>query len=262
MSKKTLYETDHYFNNIERLVQIVNTLRVACPWDRAQTFESLLPQSREELFEFQDAVLNKDWENVKEELGDLLLHIMFYSKLGQEMEVFNFNDVIEEVANKLVRRHPHIYEYKNEELKEEEVKKKWEHLKKKEGKKSILSGVPHSIPALEKAYIIQNKAQHVGFEFDNMNQVMDKCEEEWQEVIEALSGGTIDKVEEELGDLLFSVVNLIRYKGLDPNRCLELTNQKFIQRFQYVESKVNASKKNWEDYDLERLDEFWKEAKK
>lgn len=256
-----LYSSEYYFNNIERLVQIVETLRVECPWDRAQTFESLLPQSREELFEFQDAVLNKDWENVKEELGDLLLHILFYSKLGQEMDAFSLNDVIEEVANKLVRRHPHIYEYQAGALEEQEVKKRWEALKKKEGKKSILSGVPSSTPALEKAFIIQNKVKHVGFEFEHVQQVLDKCTEEWGEVNEALTQGTEQDVEEELGDLLFSVVNLIRFKGLDPHRCLEKTNQKFIHRFQYVEDRVNESKKEWAEFSLEELDEFWNAAK-
>lgn len=262
MSRKKLYQPGNYAQTIERLATIVEELRVSCPWDRKQTFESLLPQSKEELYELQDAVLLKDWQNVKEELGDLLLHILFYSKLAQEIDAFDFGEVVEGVANKLVRRHPHVYEFSEEISNPEEVKKRWETIKKKEGKKSILSGVPASTPAMEKAYIIQNKVKHVGFEFDHLAQVVDKCKEELAEVEEALSLNDEQKVEEELGDLLFSVVNLIRYKNLDPQRCLEQTNQKFQKRFQFIEQHVQASGKEWENFNLEELDAIWKEAKK
>lgn len=257
-----LYNPENYAQTIERLATIVEELRVSCPWDRKQTFETLLPQSKEELYELQDAILLKDWQNAKEELGDLLLHILFYSKLAQEIEAFDFGDVVEEVANKLVRRHPHVYEFSEEITDPDEVKKRWETIKKQEGKKSILSGVPTSTPAMEKAYIIQNKVKHVGFEFDYLEQVVDKCKEELAEVEEALDLQDEDKIEEELGDLLFSVVNLIRYKNLDPERCLEKTNQKFQKRFQFIEQHVHHSGKNWEDFDLAALDAIWKEAKK
>lgn len=258
----SLYQPKAYHQQIERLASIVETLRVACPWDREQTFESLLPQSKEELYELQDAVINKDWQNLKEELGDLLLHILFYSKMAQEIEEFAFADVIEGVANKLVSRHPHVYGFANDDINADGVKQQWEAIKKKEGKKSILSGVPVSTPALEKAYIIQNKVKHVGFEFDTLQQVVDKCKEEWSEVEEAIEQGDDEALEEELGDLLFSIVNLIRYKGLEPDRCLEKTNQKFQKRFQFVEKKVDESGHQFQDFDLEALDAFWDEAKK
>lgn len=260
--KTALYKPKNYAQTISRLATIVETLRVECPWDRKQTFESLLPQSTEELYELQDAILNKDWENLKEELGDLLLHILFYTQMAKEINAFDLSEVIEGVANKLVRRHPHVYGFKNQELDADGVKKRWEDIKKKEGKKSILSGVPQSTPPLEKAFIIQNKVKHVGFEFDNLEQVKAKCKEEWNEVEEAMLHEDKNHLEEELGDLLFSVINLIRYKELDPARCLERTNQKFIKRFLQVEERVHNSEKEWESFSLEELDTFWKEAKK
>lgn len=258
---KSLYSPDNYAQTIDRLAAIVEELRISCPWDKKQTFESLLPQSTEELFELQDAILEKDWQNVKEELGDLLLHILFYSKMAQEIDAFDLAEVIEGVANKLVRRHPHVYEFSEPITDAEDVKKRWETLKKKEGKKSILSGVPKSTPPLEKAFIIQNKVKHVGFDFDHIDQVLDKCREEWTEMEEALQEDNKDHLEEELGDVLFSVINLIRYTNLDPSRCLDKTNQKFHDRFQFVEEQVHASGKDWEAFDLEALDSFWKKAK-
>lgn len=260
--KTALYNPKNYAQTISRLATIVETLRVKCPWDKKQTFESLLPQSTEELYELQDAIINKDWENLKEELGDLLLHILFYTQMAKEINAFDLGDVIEGVANKLVHRHPHVYDFKNQKLDAEGVKKRWEDIKKKEGKKSILSGLPKSTPPLEKAFIIQNKVKHVGFEFDTLEQVKAKCEEEWKEVEEAMDSNNKDHLEEELGDLLFSVINLIRYKNLDPARCLERTNQKFITRFLQVEEKVQDTAKEWESFSLEELDVFWKEAKK
>lgn len=250
--------------SFERLLTIMDELREQCPWDRKQTMESLRNLTIEETYELADAILDKDLQGVKEELGDIMLHLVFYAKIGDEKGAFDIADVLNGVCDKLVQRHPHIYG----DVKvsgEEEVKKNWEQLKLKEGKKSVLEGVPNSLPALIKALRLQDKSKQVGFEWENRDQVWDKVTEELEELKEATlgDGQTVsqDKIEEEFGDLLFSLVNYARFIKVDPETALERTNKKFKSRFEYIEAKAKAQQRDLKSMTLEEMDALWNEAK-
>jgi XTP/dITP diphosphohydrolase len=246
----------------ERLLIIMDELREKCPWDKKQTLESLRHLTIEETYELADAILDKDMNNIKKELGDILLHIVFYARIASETNSFDIADVIDSLCDKLVHRHPHIYgdvKVKNE----EEVKQNWEQLKLKEGNKSVLSGVPKSLPALVKASRIQEKARAVGFDWEEPNQVWEKVQEEINELkTEIENGATHEKVENEFGDVLFSLINYARFVGVNPEDALERTNKKFIKRFQYLESEANAKGKKLSEMTLSEMDVYWNEAKK
>ncbi len=246
----------------ERLLKIMDELREQCPWDRKQTMESLRYLSIEELYELSDAILEQNDLDIKNELGDLMLHLVFYAKIASETGRFDIADVLNGICEKLISRHPHIYgDVKVAD--EEEVKRNWEKLKLKEGNTSVLGGVPQSLPAIVKAYRIQEKAKGVGFEWETKEDVWKKVEEELQEFHhEVKEGKDKIKIEEELGDVLFSIINYARFIGVNPEDALEKTNKKFIRRFQYIELKANESGKKLEDMTLEEMDYFWNEAKK
>ncbi len=249
-----------YAKSIDRLRKIMDELREQCPWDKKQTILTLRQQTIEETYELADAIADQDWDGIKEELGDLLLHIVFYSKLGAEKELFTFDDVIEGVCNKLVSRHPHIYS--SVKVKdEEEVKQNWEQIKLKEGKKSILGGVPQSLPAIVKALRLQDKTKKVGFEWDDIEQVKEKVEEELNELYEAVDSNDPSKIEDEFGDVLFALVNYARYVKIDPELALERTNKKFISRFQHIEKMAAEQNKALLDMTLEEMDALWNKAK-
>lgn len=244
----------------KRLLDIMDDLREKCPWDRKQTMESLRMLTIEETYELADAILDGDLNGVEEELGDLLLHMVFYAKIGSEKGAFDIASALNRVCEKLIARHPHIYgdlEVKDE----EEVKQNWEKLKLKEGKKGILSGVPKSLPALLKAYRIQDKVKQVGFEWENLEQVWEKVEEEQKELQEAISSGNQERIKEEFGDLMFSLINYSRFLKIDPEASLERTNIKFISRFNYIEEKARAQDRDLEKMSLEEMDALWREAK-
>ncbi|WP_343690482.1 nucleoside triphosphate pyrophosphohydrolase [Chitinophaga sp.] len=245
----------------ERLLSIMDDLREKCPWDRKQTIHTLRQQSIEELYELADAITTSDWTSIKEELGDLLLHIVFYAKIGAEQGQFTITDVINGICEKLISRHPHIYgDVKAED--EEAVKQNWEKLKLKEGKTSVLSGVPQSLPALVKAMRLQSKAKTVGFEWDTTEQVWEKVKEEVQELEEVVATGNPEEIEGEFGDVLFSLVNYSRFLKIDAENALERTNKKFIRRFQYIEKKAAEKGKTLDEMTLGEMDELWNEAKK
>lgn len=250
----------NYSQSIERLRKIMDELREECPWDKKQTIQTLRKQTIEETYELADAITDEDWEGIKEELGDLLLHIVFYSRIGAEKQLFTFDDVIETVCNKLVARHPHIYSSVKV-TSEEDVKQNWEQIKLKEGKKSVLSGVPNSLPALIKAIRLQEKTKQVGFEWDAIDQVKEKVDEEIEELYEAVDRGVQEKVEEEFGDVLFALVNYARFAKIDPELALERTNKKFIRRFKYIEEKAAEQNKALLDMTLEEMDALWNNAK-
>lgn len=250
----------NYAGSLERLRTIMDELRENCPWDKKQTLQTLRPQTIEETYELADAITDNDWKGVKEELGDLLLHIIFYSKIGAEQNQFTLEDVIEGVCNKLVHRHPHIYSSTSVND-EEDVKQNWEKLKLKEGKKSILSGVPNSLPAIIKALRLQDKTKQVGFEWDHIDQVQDKVNEEISELYEAVQEGKQEKIEEEMGDVLFALVNYARFAKVDPEMALDKTNKKFIRRFQHIEDMASAQGKILHDMSLEEMDALWNKAK-
>ena len=252
-------------NSFSRLQEILDELREKCPWDKKQTIHSLRQLTIEETYELADAIAQDDWDGVKEELGDLLLHILFYAKIATEQNKFTIQDVIERNREKLIHRHPHIYgDVKVED--EEEVKRNWENLKLKEGKKSILSGVPRSLAPLVQAMRIQEKAKQVGFEWDNKEQVWEKVEEEANELkteVNAMDAGngSIEKTEEEMGDLLFSIVNYARFLNIDPDQALARTNKKFMKRFQAMEEVVAAEGKQMTDLNLAEMDAIWNTVK-
>lgn len=244
-----------------RLVQIMDELREKCPWDKKQTIETLRQLTIEETYELTDAITDKDWKGIKEELGDILLHIVFYAKIGAEENKFTLEEVINGVCEKLIYRHPHIYgDVKVND--EEDVKRNWEKLKLKEGKKSVLSGVPKSLPSTVKAMRLQEKAKQVGFEWDTKEQVWDKVEEEQQELKEAIASGNRDHMEDELGDVFFSLINYARFLGLDAENALERTNKKFISRFNKMEEEAVSSGKPLQDMTLEEMDAIWNKVKK
>ncbi|MBN8688910.1 MAG: nucleoside triphosphate pyrophosphohydrolase [Chitinophagales bacterium] len=244
-----------------RLVNIMNDLREKCPWDRKQTIQSLRQMTIEETYELADAITENDWPGIREELGDLLLHIVFYAKIGTEQNQFGLTEMIDGICDKLVARHPHIYGdvQVND---EEDVKRNWEKLKLKEGKKSVLSGVPTSLPATVKAMRLQEKAKQVGFEWENKEQVWEKVEEEIGELKEALESGSLDKTEDEFGDLIFSLINYARFLQLDAENALERTNKKFIHRFTSMEQQALQTGKPLSEMSLTEMDAIWNAIKK
>lgn len=245
----------------ERLVNIMNDLREKCPWDKKQTIQTLRQMTLEETYELTDAITDENWKGIKEELGDLLLHIVFYSKIGMEQQQFSIDDVINGICEKLIARHPHIYgdvEVKND----EDVKRNWEKLKMKEGKKSVLSGVPKTLPSLVKAMRLQEKAKQVGFEWENKEQVWGKVKEEEAELQEVIVTAEQDKMEEEFGDLLFSLVNFARFLNIDAENALEITNKKFIRRFTQMEEQAQATGKPLAEMTLEEMDAIWNQIKR
>lgn len=260
----------------ERLLTVLNTLRIECPWDRKQTMESLRHLSIEEMYELADAILDGDLDEVKKELGDLMMHLVFYARIGEEQGAFDITDVLNGVCDKLISRHPHIYgdiQVANE----EDVKRNWEQLKLKEGNRSVLAGVPRTLPAMVKAYRIQDKVRGVGFDWEDKKQVWEKVEEELQEFkaefdieaadaeqVEPADPGTapgLEKAEAEFGDLLFSLINYARHLGINPENALERTNKKFIKRFTYLEEQSAAEGKSLRDMTLAEMDVYWEKAK-
>ncbi len=244
----------------DRLLTIMDELREQCPWDRKQTLESLRHLTIEEVYELGDAILEKDMQEIKKELGDVLLHLVFYAKIGSETNDFDIADVTNSICDKLISRHPHIYgdvEVANE----EDVKKNWEKLKLKEGKKSVLEGVPASLPALVKASRIQEKVAGVGFDWEEPQQVIEKLKEELEELQDEIKVLDTDKMEAEFGDVLFSMINYARFLKINPENALERTNKKFIKRFQYLEEKAKEKNKSLSEMTLAEMDAFWNEAK-
>ena len=250
-----------------RLVTIMDELRAKCPWDKKQTIQTLRQLTIEETYELADAIDAEDWLGIKEELGDLLLHIIFYAKIGKEKNEFVLDDVINGICDKLISRHPHIYgDGKMDGLKtvttEEDVKENWERLKLKEGKKSILQGVPKSLPSMVKAIRLQEKSKTVGFEWENIEQVYAKVEEEMMELKEAVKAAEQDKIEDEMGDVFFSLINFARFLQVDADSALERTNKKFIRRFMAIETVATAQNKSLQDMSLTEMDAIWNEIKK
>jgi MazG family protein len=243
------------------LVEIMDTLREKCPWDKKQTIHSLRSNTIEELYELVDAIIEEDWKGIQEELGDLLLHVLFYAKIGTEQGHFTLQDSIEGIAKKLIHRHPHIYgDVKADD--EETVKKNWEQLKLQEGKKSLLEGVPNSLPAMVKAFRIQQKVKQVGFEWENKEQVWDKVEEEIAELKVEIAAGDQLKMEQEFGDVLFSLINYARFLNIDPETALELTNKKFKYRFEKMENYANEHGLDLAKLTLAEKDAIWLNIKK
>jgi len=246
----------------ERLLNIMDELREKCPWDKKQTIDSLRYLTIEETYELTDAILEKDMDKIKKELGDILLHIVFYARIASETNKFNITDVMNSLCEKLIHRHPHIYgDVKVDN--EEQVKENWEKLKMKEGgAKSVLGGVPGSLPAIVKASRIQEKARAVGFDWDNATQVWDKVNEELREFkTEVDNKSSKERIEDELGDVFFSLINYARFIDVNPEDALEKTNKKFIKRFQYLECETAKAGKKLEDMTLEEMDEYWNKAK-
>jgi len=244
-----------------RLLTIMDELRAGCPWDKKQTLESLRHLTIEEVYELGDAILDADLKEIKMEIGDILLHMVFYAKIASETEAFDIADSLNAICDKLISRHPHIYGDVIVQD-EEEVKSNWEKLKLKEGKKSVLEGVPRSLPAMVKAQRIQDKARGVGFDWDNASQVWDKVNEELEEFKEEADKGTdAARMEDEFGDVLFSLINYARFKGINPEDALERTNRKFIRRFQYLESQSALDGKKMGEMTLAEMDVYWEQAK-
>jgi len=245
----------------DRLLTIMDELREQCPWDKKQTMETLRHLTIEETYELGDAILDNDLDEIKKEVGDLMLHLVFYAKIGSETNSFDIADVCNSICEKLIYRHPHIYgdvKVANE----EDVKRNWEKLKLKEGKESVLEGVPKSLPALVKANRIQDKVAGVGFDWEKPEQVWEKVEEELKEFKAEVEKGDTDAIEDEFGDVLFSMVNYARFLNINPENALERTNKKFSKRFQYLEAKAKEINKDLKDMTLAEMDVFWEEAKK
>lgn len=239
-----------------RLLKIMDDLREKCPWDKKQTMQTLRKLTIEETYELVDAILENDINEIKGEVGDLLLHMVFYSKIASETGDFDIADALNEICEKLIVRHPHIYGNVKAET-EEEVKKNWEKIKLKQGKTSVLQGVPKSLPALVKASRIQEKVKGVGFDWENQNQVWDKVQEELIELKAEVDAGKTKEMEEEFGDVLFSLINYARFIGIDPESALEKTNKKFIKRFQNMENKIKAIGKDISNMPLSEMDTYW-----
>ncbi|MDG1797565.1 MAG: nucleoside triphosphate pyrophosphohydrolase [Flavobacteriales bacterium] len=249
-------------SSFNRLLTIMDQLRAECPWDQKQTMESLSHLTIEETYELMDAILNNDMKEIKGELGDLLLHIVFYSKIASESDAFDINDVIQTICDKLVERHPHIY---GDEIAktEEDVKKNWEKIKLKSGRKSVLEGVPKSLPAMVKATRIQEKARGIGFDWENSHQVFEKVKEEFEELhVELNENENIKEVEKEFGDVLFSMINYARFIGVDPESALERTNKKFISRFTFLEQEIKLKGLKMDEMTLGEMDLIWNKSKK
>ncbi|MDQ3550251.1 MAG: nucleoside triphosphate pyrophosphohydrolase [Bacteroidota bacterium] len=244
----------------ERLVQIMDDLREKCPWDKKQTIQSLRQLTLEETYELTDAITEQNWKGIKEEVGDLFLHLVFYAKIGKEESKFTLEEALNAISEKLISRHPHIYGdviVNND----DDVKKNWEMLKLKEGKKSVLSGVPKALPSLVKAMRLQEKAKQVGFEWENKEQVWEKVEEEINEMNQVINEQNQTKMEEEFGDVLFSLVNFARFLQIDAEHALEVTNKKFISRFNAMEEMATASGKTLHEMNLQEMDQLWNEIK-
>jgi len=244
----------------DRLLDIMDDLREKCPWDKKQTLESLRHLTIEETYELADAILDNDLEEIKKELGDVLLHIVFYSKIGSEQKAFDIGDVANSISDKLIDRHPHIYgdvKVNNE----DDVKRNWEQLKLKEGKNSVLEGVPKSLPAVVKANRIQDKVAGVGFDWEKPEQVWQKVQEELFELNEEIKAGNTENIEKEFGDVLFSMINYARFINVNPENALEKTNKKFINRFQYLEAAAKKEGKNLSDMSLTEMDVYWEKSK-
>ena len=246
----------------ERLLNIMDDLREKCPWDQKQTLESLRHLTIEETYELADAITANDMNELKGEIGDLFLHMVFYCKIGEEKNVFNVTEVLNAICDKLVHRHPHVYGDTEVES-EEEVKRNWEKLKLKEGRKSVLGGVPNSLPALVKAYRVQEKVKGIGFEWEKRSDVWAKVEEEMNELQEEVeSNAPIAKIEDEFGDVLFSLINYARFIGVNPEDALSRTNQKFIKRFTSMETLMDKDNLSLAESDLELMDKYWEIAKR
>ncbi|MGB1169844.1 MAG: nucleoside triphosphate pyrophosphohydrolase [Flavobacteriaceae bacterium] len=244
-----------------RLLDIMDDLREKCPWDKKQTLESLRHLTIEETYELADAILENDLNEIKNELGDVLLHLVFYAKIGSEKKAFDIGDVANAISEKLISRHPHIYG--DVVVKDEsEVKENWEKLKLKEGKKSVLEGVPKSLPAMVKANRIQDKVSGVGFDWEEPHQVWNKVQEELSELNEEIKKGSNNSIESEFGDVLFSLINFSRFIGVNPENALEKTNKKFINRFQYLEKAVKKEGKKLSEMTLSEMDVYWEQSKK
>jgi len=243
-----------------RLVEIMDRLREECPWDKKQTIDSLRYLTIEEMYELSDAILDKNMDEIKKELGDLMLHIVFYSRIASEKKHFDITDVLNSISDKLIHRHPHIYgDVVANDVKQ--VKENWEKLKLKEGKKSVLEGVPKSLPAIVKAYRIQEKVRGIGFDWQNKNQVWDKFQEEIEEFQREEKNNDSEKMEEEFGDVLFSLVNYSRFVNINPEDALEKTNKKFIRRFQFMEQKIKEDGLDLSKLSFEQMNNFWDMAK-
>lgn len=246
----------------ERLLNIMDDLRSSCPWDKKQTLESLRYLTIEEVYELSDAILEKDMQEIKKELGDLMLHLVFYAKIGSETNDFDIADVLNTISDKLVFRHPHIYS-DVEANDAETVKQNWEKIKLKEGRKSVLDGVPNSLPAMVKAYRIQEKVKGVGFDWEKPEQVWEKVQEELNEFHEEVAGASDkEKMESEFGDVLFSMINYARFLDINPEDALERTNKKFMKRFKYLESESKKDGKSIADMSLDEMDVYWEKAKR
>ena len=246
--------------SFSRLVKIMNELREHCPWDQKQTLESLRYLTIEEVYELSDAILDKDMNEIKKELGDLLLHIVFYARIASEKKDFDISDVINTVCDKLIDRHPHIYaDVKVENA--EEVKKNWEQIKMKEGRRSVLGGVPKSLPAIVKSFRTQEKVRGIGFDWENKNQVWDKVLEEMEELKVEISNGNQERIESEFGDLLFALTNYSRFINVNPEDALERTNKRFIKRFQIMETLLENKQLRLDKMTLKQMDVYWNQAK-
>lgn len=243
-----------------RLLDIMDELREKCPWDKKQTMESLRTLTIEETYELADSILNNNLNQIKSELGDLVLHIVFYSKIASETGVFDIGDVLNTICEKLVIRHPHIYENKVD-LNEDQVKNNWERIKLNEGKKSVLEGVPLSLPALVKAMRIQEKVSGIGFDWENIDQVFEKVKEELLEFKHEIGNNDRGLIEEEFGDVLFSLVNYARYLNINPENALGRTNKKFIKRFKYLENRAKMNNREISEMSLTEMNIIWNEAK-
>lgn len=252
-------ETDSRLIAFKKLLDIMDELRVKCPWDSKQTFESLRYLTIEETYELSDAIIDKEYVEVGKELGDLMLHIVFYAKLGQEKNLFDIESVLENISAKLIRRHPHIFgDVKVQNA--DEVKENWEKIKLKEGNKSVLSGVPKSLPAMVKSYRVQEKAKGVGFDWDHVDQVWEKVLEELNEFKTEVEQKS-DRIEDEFGDLMFALINYARFININPEDALEKTNRKFIQRFMHIENRAKEMGKSVTDMNLSEMELYWQEAK-
>ncbi len=252
--------TEKKLGSISKLLKIMDILRKECPWDQKQTFESLRPLTLEETYELVDAIDNKNIDEIKHELGDLLLHVIFYSKIASESNYFDISDVADSITKKLIFRHPHVFDNRSS-IDEKQVKNNWEKLKLKEGNKSILSGVPKSLPSILKAIRIQKKVSNVGFEWEEINDVKHKIYEEIEELNEEIKSGAREKIQDEFGDVLFSLINYARFLDIDPDYCLEKSNKKFIKRFKLLEKKMKQNRKNFENTSISELNEYWNSVK-
>jgi tetrapyrrole methylase family protein / MazG family protein len=248
-------------NNFKELVDIVKLLRLECPWDKEQTNDSIKASTIEEAYEVVEAIDNKDYNNLKKELGDLLLHVLFHTQIAEDEKHFTLNDVINEIKEKLIRRHPHVFG-ETEVTGADHVKKNWENIKLKEGRKSVLEGVPVSMPSLQRAFRLQEKASKIGFDWDKKEDVWKKVIEEIEELHDSEINGSKIELEEEFGDLFFAMVNYARFLNINPENALRSTNKKFISRFSYVEKKILESGKELDGSTLEEMDKYWEESKK